>query len=164
MKAEAYSALDVQGKYQVAALVGRLARQTPEHFNLMLAGPGRWGTSSPELGVPAGFADISRVSVLVEIADMGNGMVPDLSFGSHFFQDLVETGTAYVALFPNERDSLWNPAWLDHHTQQRQINCLLGDNLPAAAIQDCVAVLECDTDPLRILADITHQRLLGGHP
>ncbi|WP_328189720.1 PEP/pyruvate-binding domain-containing protein [Marinobacter sp. OP 3.4] len=164
VNAEAYSALDVHGKYQVATLVGRLARQTPERFNLMLAGPGRWGTSSPELGVPVGFADISRVSVLAEIADMGNGMVPDLSYGSHFFQDLVETGIAYVALFPGERDCLWNPGWLEQHTQQRTIDCLLPDDLPAVAIRECVEVMECEEVPLRILADITRQRLLGGHP
>jgi hypothetical protein len=163
VRAAEYSALDLNGKHQVAKLVGRLARQTPEHFNLMLAGPGRWGTSSPELGVPVGFADISRVSLLVEIADMGNGMVPDLSFGSHFFQDLVESGIAYVAIFPDQQDSTWNPDWLKHHAQQRHIDSLLQQDLPPAAIQDCVTVLECEGSPLRVLADVTRQRLLAGH-
>lgn len=163
VRATEYSALDLNGKHQVAKLVGRLARQTPEHFNLMLAGPGRWGTSSPELGVPVGFADISRVSLLVEIADMGNGMVPDLSFGSHFFQDLVESGIAYVAIFPDQQDSTWNPDWLQHHAQHRQIDSLLQQDLPPAAIQDCVTVLECEGSPLRVLADVTRQRLLAGH-
>ncbi|MCK7542614.1 PEP/pyruvate-binding domain-containing protein [Marinobacter bryozoorum] len=163
VRAAEYSALDLNGKHQVAKLVGRLARQTPEHFNLMLAGPGRWGTSSPELGVPVGFADISRVSLLVEIADMGNGMVPDLSFGSHFFQDLVESGIAYVAIFPDQQDSTWNPDWLKHHAQQRHIDSLLQQDLPPAAIQDCVTVLECEGSPLRVLADVTRQRLVAGH-
>lgn len=163
VRAAEYSALDLSGKHQVAKLVGRLARQTPEHFNLMLAGPGRWGTSSPELGVPVGFADISRVSLLVEIADMGNGMVPDLSFGSHFFQDLVESGIAYVAIFPEQQDSTWNPDWLQHHAQQRHIDSLLQQDLPPAAIQDCVTVMECEGSPLRVLADVTRQRLLAGH-
>lgn len=113
----------------------------------MLAGPGRWGTSSPELGVPVGFADISRVSLLVEIADMGNGMVPDLSFGSHFFQDLVESGIAYVAIFPDQQDSTWNPDWLKHHAQQRHIDSLLQQDLPPTAIQDCITVLECEGSP-----------------
>lgn len=163
VNAASYSALDMAGKYQAAALVGQLARQTPEHVNLMLVGPGRWGTSSPELGVPVGFADISRVSLLVEIADMGNNMVPDLSYGSHFFQDLVETGIAYAALFPHEPNSHWNPDWLEQHTQRRTIDSLIQDNLPAPVIQDCVEVLECELSPLRILADVTRQRLLGGH-
>jgi len=163
VRAAEYSALDLNGKHQVAKLVGRLARQTPEHFNLMLAGPGRWGTSSPELGVPVGFADISRVSLLVEIADMGNGMVPDLSFGSHFFQDLVESGIAYVAIFPDQQDSTWNPDWLKHHAQQRHIDSLLQQDLPPTAIQDCITVLECEGSPLRVLADVTRQRLLAGH-
>ncbi len=163
VKAAPYSALGLHGKHEVARLVGRLARHTPDYFNLMLAGPGRWGTSSPELGVPVGFADISRVSLLVEIADMGNGMVPDLSFGSHFFQDLVETGIAYVALFPDQRNSTWNPDWLERHCQRREVDSLLPDSLPPEAIRNCVDILECEDPPLRVLADITRQRLLAGH-
>ncbi len=163
VSAEAYSQLTLSEKHQLGDLVGRLSRQTPDHFNLMLIGPGRWGTSSPELGVPVGFSDISRASVLVEVADMGNGMVPDLSFGSHFFQDLVETGVAYVALFPGQRGSRWTPDWLDHHTLARGIDCLLQEALPNQKIRDCVEVRECEDFPLRVLADVSRQRLLAGH-
>lgn len=159
-----YSALNIADKYQVAALVGRLARQTPEHCRLMLIGPGRWGTGSPELGVPVGFADISRVSVLVEIADMGNSMVPDLSFGSHFFQDLVETGIAYVALFPDEEGSLWQPQWLASHARPHAIDSLLDDEPPSPAIQACVRVWETDPEQFVVQADVTEQRLLAYTP
>jgi hypothetical protein len=159
-----YSALNIADKYQVAALVGRLARQTPEHSRLMLIGPGRWGTGSPELGVPVGFADISRVSVLVEIADMGNSMVPDLSFGSHFFQDLVETGIAYVALFPDEEGSLWQPQWLASHARPRAVDSLLDDEPPPRAVQACVRVWETDPEQFVVQADVTEQRLLAYTP
>lgn len=150
VRAEEYSALPLAEKYDVARQVGDILRNTPDHQNVLLAGPGRWGTSSPELGVPAGFADLSRASVLVEIADMGNGMMPDLSFGSHFFQDLVESGIAYVALFPGERGSHWSTDWLKSHGQLiRQEGCIEIRDLPAGELQ--------------ILADVTNQRLLAGH-
>lgn len=66
----------------------------------MLAGPGRWGTSEPSLGVPVSFAELSRVNVLCEILEMREGLVPDVSLGTHFFNDLVEMQVVYLALDP----------------------------------------------------------------
>lgn len=150
IQATEYSVLPLADKYAVASRIGELLRTLPEHDRVLLAGPGRWGTSSPELGVPAGFADLSRASVLVEIADMGNGMMPDLSYGSHFFQDLVESGIAYVALFPDDRGSFWSPDWLSRHGElEHQEGCL---QLWALA-----------EGSLRVRADITEQRLLAGN-
>lgn len=105
--ATVYSQLNLSQRYQVARLVGEQIRQSGD--KTMLIGPGRWGTSSPELGVPVRFADIAGASVLVEVAEMEGNMVPDLSYGSHFFQDLVETEIAYVALFPNGKNCIYQP-------------------------------------------------------
>ncbi len=55
-----------------------------------LLSPGRIGTSSPELGVPVAFGDISGFSEICEISDNQAGYMPELSYGSHMFQDLVE--------------------------------------------------------------------------
>jgi hypothetical protein len=65
----------------------------------MLLSPGRIGTSSPELGVPLKFSGISRFSAIAEYDDAESGFLPELSFGSHMFQDLVESGILYAALF-----------------------------------------------------------------
>lgn len=105
-----YSRLSVSERYEVARLIGEQVRTGDD--KTMLIGPGRWGTSSPELGVPVRFADIAGVSVLIEVAEMEGDMVPDLSYGSHFFQDLVETEIAYVALFPNGRNCTYQPELL----------------------------------------------------
>lgn len=149
VKAAEYSMLPLAEKYAVASRIGKLLQALPPRHNVLLAGPGRWGTSSPELGIPTGFADLSRASVLVEIADMGNGMMPDLSYGSHFFQDLVESGIAYVALFPGDRSSYWSPRWLDGHGElEHEEGCLQLWALPDGC--------------LRVRADITEQRLLAG--
>ncbi len=156
-----YSALGVQQKYAVASLVGRLNRSLPDRFTcpMMLIGPGRWGTSSPELGVPVRFADINKAVVLVEVAELHAGMVPDLSFGTHFFQDLVETAIAYVALFPGERDSEYRMDWLARLPAQTHIP------LPENIVEDpqvAAVVRQYDVcaQRLRVIADVVKQRLL----
>ncbi|MFA7617648.1 MAG: PEP/pyruvate-binding domain-containing protein [Thiohalomonadaceae bacterium] len=155
-----YSALRVQQKYAVARLVGRLNRSLADRTScpVMLIGPGRWGTSSPELGVPVRFADINQVAVLVEVAELHAGMVPDLSFGTHSFQDLVETSIAYVALFPGERDSDYRVSWLARLPERCHVP------LPEDAAEDpqvaaVVTHYDVHAQALRVIADVVKQRL-----
>ena len=68
----------------------------------ILLGPGRWGTTTPSLGVPVHFMEINRFDCIAELAYSSHGLRPELSYGSHFFQDLVEAGSFYVALYPGE--------------------------------------------------------------
>lgn len=100
-----YSVLRESDRYAVARLIGRITRITPksEDKRIMLIGPGRWGTSTPSLGVPVAFADINNVSIICEAALMHEGLVPDVSLGTHFFNDLVEMDILYCAVHP-ERD------------------------------------------------------------
>lgn len=111
----AYAALNLNDQYQVARLVGRLNRlfkELPAH-NFMLIGPGRWGSSTPSLGVPVSFAEICNAAVLVEVASSAQGYMPELSFGTHFFQDLVETRIFYTALFPGQEGVVFQEPLLD---------------------------------------------------
>jgi len=71
---------------------------------LMLVSPGRIGTSSPDLGVPVVFSDISNFKILCEYADTEIGFIPELSYGSHMFQDIVETEMFYVAVMGTEQN------------------------------------------------------------
>jgi len=75
---------------------------------LLLVGPGRWGTTEPALGVPVSFAEISRASVLCEVIEMREGLVPDVSLGTHFFNDLVEMQILYLALIPGKEGNCIN--------------------------------------------------------
>lgn len=111
----AYNNLTVNDKYQVARLIGRLNRLFNERDKhpFMLIGPGRWGSSTPSLGVPVSFAEICNASVLIEVAQEEGGFMPELSFGTHFFQDLVETKIFYVALFPGREKVVFNHAKLN---------------------------------------------------
>jgi len=102
-----YAGLSNRERYDIAHQVGEAVRASDERT--LLIGPGRWGTSSPELGVPVRFSDIAGVAALVEVSENAGEMVPDLSYGSHFFQDLVEGGIAYAALFPDTEHCQYFP-------------------------------------------------------
>ncbi len=152
---EHYSSLPLARKYDVARLVGRLNHQLKrESIPVLLMGPGRWGTSTPALGVPVRFSEINNISVLVEIAHMRDNLIPELSFGTHFFQDLVETDIFYVALFPEKEGVFIN----NNHLMSREniLSALLPDD---ARYADTVRVYDTE-GRLTIAADIVSQRVL----
>ena len=79
--------------------------------HILLMTPGRVGTSSPELGVPVSFAQISGFCGICVVSDNRAGYMPELSYGSHMFQDLVEAGIFYCALWGDERTVQYNEAF-----------------------------------------------------
>ena len=90
-------------KYDAAKAVGVINNYYKgSGKGLMLMTPGRIGTSSPELGVPVSFGDISNFSVICEVSDNRAGYRPELSYGSHMFQDLVEAEILYTAIFQDK--------------------------------------------------------------
>jgi pyruvate, water dikinase len=98
---DAYDRLGSQDRYEVARVVGRVTRHQPAASRrILLVGPGRWGTSTISLGVPVTFAEIQRVSAIVEVVRTGMHVQPDVSLGSHFFNDLVEANMLYLAVYP----------------------------------------------------------------
>jgi hypothetical protein len=74
----------------------------------MMMGPGRWGSSNVTLGVNTTYADINHTSVLVEIAREEAGHIPDVSYGTHFFLDLVESQIIYLPVYPDDPQSAFN--------------------------------------------------------
>lgn len=107
---EVYGKMKMSDRYAIARLVGKLTHLPikSKKPTLMLVGPGRWATSSPELGVPITFAEMNTVSVLCEIAAMHEHLIPEVSLGTHFFNDLVETDMLYFALQPQKYDNILN--------------------------------------------------------
>ncbi len=86
----------------VGEAVGRLNALLPPR-SFVLIGPGRWGSRGDILlGVRVTYSDISHTAMLVEVARRKGDYVPDLSFGTHFFQDLVESRIRYLALYPDD--------------------------------------------------------------
>lgn len=105
-----YGQLPIRHRYAVARLIGQLLRVDEAYVSrsVMLAGPGRWGTNLPTLGVPVSFGEIDTVSILCEIVAMRENLVPDVSLGTHFFNDLVEMDILYLALFPGRLGNRWS--------------------------------------------------------
>jgi hypothetical protein len=68
-------------------------------------GPGRWGSSNLDLGLKVGYADIYNTRALVEIGLAHGNSRPTLSYGTHFFQDLVEAHIYPLAIYPGEPDN-----------------------------------------------------------
>ncbi len=95
---DAYATLPTQDRHEVARVIGRVNRRA-EGRRTFLLGPGRWGSTTVSLGVPVTFAEIAKVSAICEILRLGN-VIPDVSLGSHFFNDLVESNMLYLALHP----------------------------------------------------------------
>ena len=96
-----YARLHQRDRYQIARLVGRVCQRLSESADgntILLIGPGRWGTSTPSLGVPVRFAEIGKVRMICELISPNEGPVPDISLGTHFFSDLVERDIMYFAL------------------------------------------------------------------
>lgn len=97
-------------KYDAAAAIGRINRYyRGSGKKMLLMTPGRIGTSSPELGVPVTFGDISNFSAVCEVSDNRAGYMPELSYGSHMFQDLVEAEILYGAIYNNEKTLRYEP-------------------------------------------------------
>jgi hypothetical protein len=102
-----YLHLSEQDKHAVARHIGVLNSKL-RGKNVMLLGPGRWGTTTPMLGVPVRFAELSNMAIIGEMASKEAGFMPELSYGSHFFQDIVESGIFYVAIFDGQKDVVFN--------------------------------------------------------
>jgi hypothetical protein len=100
-------------RHSVARLIGRLTHlEEGGRRTILLLGPGRWGTKMPSLGVPVSFAEIATVSVLCEVVAMGRHVIPNVSLGTHFFNDLVESNMLYLAVFPKGKGSRLNEEFL----------------------------------------------------
>ena len=101
-----YGRLPLQARHEVARLLGAINHAGGEGIKtVMMLGPGRWGTTSPHLGIPVSFSDINHVSVLCEIVAMHENLVPDVSLGTHFLNEIVERNILYLALFPQQGDN-----------------------------------------------------------
>jgi pyruvate, water dikinase len=110
---EVYAQLSNREKYSIARSVGNIVHaDTSGGLTVMLLGPGRWGTTTPSLGVPVSFAEINRVSVLCEIIAGHDGLVPDVSLGTHFFNDIVESDMLYLGMYMKHEGSFLNEDFL----------------------------------------------------
>lgn len=138
VRVEPYLALPEQRKYQVARKLGELNSLLRDEHTILL-GPGRWGTTTPSLGVPVHFMEINRFDCIAELAYSSHGLRPELSYGSHFFQDLVEAGTFYVALYPGEEGCVLDEALFE---ECENVYSKLVSSEPGDAMSEVIRVFD----------------------
>ena len=147
-----YAALPISRRHEVARVIGRVnERLRAEGRRSMLVVPGRCGTTTPSLGVPVRFSEISGFLCICEREHAESGMVPELSFGSHFFQDLVESRIFYAALMQR---TAWNETLI--------LSCenSLSHFVPAAREWESVIHVSRHAMPLRLAANPREQQAI----
>jgi hypothetical protein len=152
-----YTKLGLSDKYEIARIVGKINRtiKDKEELPALLMGPGRWGTTTPSLGVPVKFAEINNIAVLAEVAFPAGNLNPELSFGTHFFQDLVETDIFYVALFPEKKEVVFNTQWFG------QFKNLFIELIPESPkYKDNISVYDVSDKGLKIMSDVVSQEVI----
>ena len=150
-----YYQLPYADKTRVASLIGRINwqyRDQGKHLLLMV--PGRIGTSSPELGVPTAFSDISGFDAVCEMAESRAGYNPELSYGSHIFQDLVEAQILYMAVFPGPRTVHFHPELL------WKVPDLLSGITEEKDLQDVVCLADVSGKNCELYHDLKNEHIL----
>lgn len=108
---ESYDAIETHDRrIAVARVVGRVNHALAKK-RFVLVGPGRWGSNDIRLGVKVGYSDINETCMLIEVARTKAGYTPEVSFGTHFFQDLVEADIQYLPLYPDDEGVCFNEAF-----------------------------------------------------
>lgn len=135
-----YSKLESFDDYaNIRALISEL-NKTLARKSFILMGPGRWGSRGDiKLGVPVAYSDINNTAMLIEIALKQSKYEPELSFGTHFFQDLVEENIKYLPLYPEDTDIVFN------HSFFKSSKNILSDILPMYSyLSDVVKIINTD--------------------
>ena len=139
--AEAYYQLDTQGAHSdVAHRIGQL-NGALEGRTFILVGPGRWGSSDPMQGVPVTYADIFNTRALVEVANKKNGFSSEPSYGTHFFQDLVESQIYPLAVYPEEPGDHFNSDFI--RQAENQISKFISEQTKSTR---CIKVIYIPTE------------------
>jgi len=152
-----YGQLPIKDRHKIARLIGQLMH-VPEFYQdktIMLLGPGRWGTTTPSLGVPITFYEINTVSILCEIVTMRDDLAPDVSLGTHLFSELVEMDILYLALFPHQQNNHLHQEFFE------QSDNTLAKYVPeAAGHANVVKVVEPGNDEVVINANALKQKVV----
>ena len=109
---DAQQYLDPWSPAEVARAIGEINRELAGS-KYILAGPGRWGSRNPALGVPVTYAEICNSGCLVEISIPELDFSPELSFGTHFFLDMDSDGILYLPVFSSHKDNYYAKNWLN---------------------------------------------------
>jgi hypothetical protein len=98
-------------KLEIARAIGRL-NQALKGERFIMIGPGRWGSADMDLGVKVTYADVFNTKMLIELGYSQAASMPEVSHGTHFFQDLVEARIYPLAVFPDREGIIFDKRFL----------------------------------------------------
>ena len=128
---------------ELARVIGQINTKLSGQ-NFITIGPGRWGTTTPDLGVPIGYADIYNTRAIVEVSGTGIGPAPEPSFGTHFFQDLVEANIYPLAIYLDDEDAVFNRDFL--YNSPNQLSSLIPEVMERIpAVCSCLRLINVDS-------------------
>ncbi len=151
----AYYNMPYADKGRVANTIGKINWAFKgKNKHMMLIVPGRIGTSSPELGVPTTFSDISEFEAICEVEERKAGYNPELSYGSHIFQDLVEAEILYTAVFSNEKTIRYTPEKLKEYPN------LIKEYTDESMLWDIVSLYDMTGSGCELYNDLEQEKLV----
>ncbi len=125
---------------EVARKIGQLNKALEGH-SFILIGPGRWGSTDYLQGVSVTYADIFNARALIELASQKGGYSSEPSYGTHFFQDLVESQIYPLAVSAEDEADRFNHSFVMQ--AKNWIHELIPEN--SAAI-DCIRLIKIRTE------------------
>jgi hypothetical protein len=137
---EGYFSLTTQSARNLLTRVISLLNSKLENKSFICVGPGRWGTTNPDLGVYVGYADVFKAGALVELAGKGVGPAPEPSLGTHFFQDMMEAQIYPLAMSLDDQKTIFNKDFFN-----KGPNCIkkwFGEN---ETLPECIRLIDVDT-------------------
>ena len=148
-----YSELNQSERMSVARVIGKINRASAGR-SVLLLGPGRWGSRDIWLGIPVAFSDINHVTALCEIVAMHDSLIPDVSLGTHFINELIEADMLYFALFPGHPGNN-----IEERLIRRQPNRLTRVVPEAREWTRVIRVIDMKAKNLVLYADAEQQRV-----
>lgn len=151
-----YAKLSLSDKYNIARLIGKINKTIKrDDLPTILFGPGRWGTTTPTMGVPVTFSEIDNIAAIAEMAYKEGNLIPELSFGTHFFQDLVEMNIFYMAVYPENAGVIFNTNWMQD--LPNMLSTLAPEDRKYAAV---FRVYDVQGKNLRFISDVVSQEMI----
>ncbi len=154
-----YFKLQMSERFELARMIGKVNKALEGKTSIFI-GPGRWGSTNADLGIPISYSDIYNTRALIELSGKNVGSAPEPSLGTHFFQDLLEAQIYPLAIMLDDPQSIFQPAFFYHSPNA------LADLIPADDIlKERLRVIEIDKyrkdHSLRLIMNEEHSTAIG---
>ena len=108
-----YALPSQEDRFELGRVISKVNKKL-KHENFICIGPGRWGTVNTDLGVRIGYSDIYHTKSLIEVSEKVWGVTPEPSFGTHFFQDLIEAQIYPLAINQDDVKTIYQEELLEN--------------------------------------------------